>query len=146
MRRHRALIGFWTLAIFVAFSALPAFGQGGTPPPSSPPLFRGGAPKQDKGEDETVRSVQGLVSSSSDQPVEGAVVKLKDTKTLSVRSFITPGDGTYRFHGLNTNVDYQIWADYKDLTSDQKTLSVFDSRRQAVINLKLDKKREQSKD
>jgi hypothetical protein len=119
-----------------------AFAQGGPPPRgTNPPLFKG--EKKGKGDDETVRSLHGLVTSAADQPVEGAVVKLKDAKTLRVRSFITQADGVYRFHGLSTNVDYQIWADHRDTSSDQRTLSVFDSRRDAVINLKLDKKREQ---
>jgi hypothetical protein len=118
-----------------------AFAQGKSQAPSgNPPLFQGD--KKEKGDDENVRSVQGAVRDNTDQLVEGAVVKLKDTKTLRVRSFITQKDGVYRFHGLSTNVDYQIWADHQDMTTDQRTLSVFDSRRQAVVNLKLDKKRE----
>jgi hypothetical protein len=49
----------------------------------------------------------------------------------------------YRFHGLSTNTDYKVWADHNDKASDERTLSVFDSRRNAVINLRLDKKRDE---
>lgn len=98
-----------------------------------------GAEKKKK-EDATVRSVQGVVADDSGQPVAGAVVHLKNTKTLQIRSFITKDDGSYAFHGLSTNVDYELKADRQNLESDAKTLSVFDSRSKAVINLKLNKK------
>ena len=91
-------------------------------------------------EDTTVRSVEGSVRGPDDEALEGAVVKLKDTKSLQIRSFITKPDGTYHFHGLNPNIDYELRADYKGASSDSKTLSVFDSRRKAIINLKINKK------
>jgi Carboxypeptidase regulatory-like domain len=84
--------------------------------------------------------VQGVVNSPDNQPVQGAVVHLKNTKTLQIRSFITKEDGSYAFHGLSTNVDYELKAENQTLASDVKTLSVFDSRSNAVINLKLNKK------
>lgn len=92
-------------------------------------------------EDPNVRSVQGTVYDENDRPVEGAIVKLKNTKTLQVRSFVTQRDGTYYFHGLSTDVDYELKAEHGEASSDTKTLSVFDSRRKAVINLKLASKR-----
>lgn len=86
------------------------------------------------------RSVQGGVTDASGAPVDQAVVQLKDTKSLSVRSFITRQDGTYHFHGLSTDIDYELRADYQGASSGTKTLSSFDSRKQAVIDLKLSKK------
>lgn len=97
--------------------------------------------KKEKAEDAQMRSVEGVVRDQSDNPVEGAVVQLKDTKTLRIRSFITKNDGSYYFHGLSRNTDYEIKADYRDASSDSKTLSVFDDRKKAVINLKLDQKK-----
>ncbi len=107
-------------------------------PNQQPPLL--GGPKRDKKEDANVRSVQGVVRGPSDSLVEGAVVHLKDTKSLRVRSFITREDGGYRFHGLSTDVDYELRANFQDLSSEVRRLSVFDSRRNAVINLKLESK------
>jgi hypothetical protein len=92
-------------------------------------------------EDSTTRSVQGTVTDATDNLVEGAVVKLKDTKTLQVRSFITKSDGNFHFHGLNPDVDYELKADYQGASSDDRTLSSFDTRRTAVINLKLETKK-----
>ena len=92
-------------------------------------------------EDTSTRSLQGAVTDATDNPVEGAVVKLKDTKTLQVRSFITKADGNYHFHGLNPDVDYEVKADYQGATSNNRTLSSFDTRRTAILNLKLEAKK-----
>ena len=83
------------------------------------------------------RSVQGTVSSAEGKPVNGAVVQLKNTRSLQIRSFITKQDGAYYFNRLSTDVDYQLQAQYNGATSSAKTLSSFDSRKQAVINLTL---------
>lgn len=100
----------------------------------------GTATAQSKREDTNTRTVNGVVTDTSDAPVTGAVVQLKDTKTLQVRSFITQEGGAYHFAGLSTNVDYELKAEHQGASSSTKTLSVFDSRRQAIINLKLDRK------
>ena len=87
------------------------------------------------------RSVTGEVTASDDQRVVGAVVQLKDTKTKQVRSFYTQEHGVYRFDGLSTEVDYELSASYQGADSPTRTLSVFDNRKQAVINLKLNPKK-----
>lgn len=100
------------------------------------PVF--GFQKGKEKEDPNVRSVQGTVYDGQDNPIDGAVVKLKNTKTLQVRSFITQQGGNYYFHGLSTNVDYELKAEHGGGSSPSKTLSVYDSRKKAVINLKLE--------
>ena len=95
--------------------------------------------KKDR-EDAGMRSVQGVVRDEGDGVVEGAVVQLKNTKTLQVRSFITQQDGNFLFHGLSTNIDYELKAGRGGVSSAVKRLSAFDSRTKAVINLKLEKK------
>ena len=92
-------------------------------------------------DDSAPKSVQGTVTDTTDKMVDGAVVQLKDTKTLQIRSFITKADGLYHFHGLNPNVDYEVKAEYQGASSSTKTLSSFDTKKPAVINLKLDSKR-----
>jgi hypothetical protein len=93
-----------------------------------------------KGEDKNVRAVQGTVVDANDNSVDGAIVQLKNTKTLQIRSFITKDQGSYYFHGLSPDIDYELQASYQGATSPTKTLSSFDSRKQAVLNLKLSKK------
>src|SRR6516162_8283888 len=83
------------------------------------------------------RSLIGRVFIGDDQPVQKAVVYLKNTKTLAVRSYITEPDGSYRFPALSPNVDYEIFAEFEGAHSDTKTLSAFDSRKQANITLRI---------
>jgi hypothetical protein len=96
-----------------------------------------------KGDDQvSSRSLEGVVTSAEDAPLSGAVVQLKNTKTLQIRSFVTQDDGHYYFHGLNTDIDYEVKADFKGQSSATHTLSSFDSRKSAVLNLKMKKKGE----
>ena len=97
--------------------------------------------KKKKGDDSAdTRTLQGMVTSADDMPVSGAVVQLKNTKTLQIRSFITQQNGSYYFNALSTDVDYEVKAESAGLSSPTKTLSSFDSRKDAVLNLKLNKK------
>jgi hypothetical protein len=98
------------------------------------------AQKSKKGEDQTNRTVQGIVTSPEDAPVGGAVVQLKNTKTLQIRSFITKEDGSYYFNGLSPDVDFELRAENQGSSSSTKTVSSFDSRKTVTINLKLNKK------
>lgn len=92
-----------------------------------------------KNEDSNTRTVEGIVTNSANQPVPKASVLLKNTKTLQIRSFVTQDDGSYHFAGLGTDVEYQLQARLDDASSSWKTLSVFDSKKTAIINLKLNK-------
>ena len=108
------------------------------PPEAPPPLFKGDRQKDD---DPNGRSAEGVVKDEQDNAAEGAVVKLKNLKTLQVRSFITKTDGKFRFGGLRKDVDYEIKADHNSLSSSTRTISVFDSRKQVILNLKLEPKK-----
>lgn len=99
-----------------------------------------GADKKEAKEAATTRSLEGVVMDGSESPIDGAVVQLKDTKSLQIRSFITRNDGKFHFFGLSKDIDYEVRADHQGKSSQQKTLSSFDSRKQAVLNLKIDSK------
>ena len=88
-------------------------------------------------EDPNTRSVTGVVTDAGGAPIAGANVQLKDLKTLQIRSYVTHEDGAFHFAGLSTNVDYELKAEHDGHSSDTKTLSNFDSRKTAVVNLKL---------
>ena len=88
-------------------------------------------------EERPTRSVKGIVTDAQEDPIEGAVVQIKNTKTLQVKSFITNRDGGYYFHGLDTNVDYQLKARAGDVESRTRTVSTFDDRREVVYNFEL---------
>src|SRR5690348_14940334 len=83
------------------------------------------------------RNVTGQVLTKSDAPLSEAIVYLKNTKTLTIKSFITEKDGGYRFHGLSQNVDYEIYADYRGQKSSTKTISSFDNRNNITLNIRI---------
>jgi Carboxypeptidase regulatory-like domain len=96
--------------------------------------------REERREEATQRTVQGLVTGPDDQPVAGAVVQVKDMRTLAVRSFITQQDGTYRFTALKVDIDYQLSVKSGDLSAGPRNLSIFDSRKEAIVNFKIEKK------
>jgi hypothetical protein len=102
-------------------------------------LFGQEQTRKEKREEAKLRSVMGLVLDAQEQPASGAVVQLKDMRTLQVRSFITQLDGQYHFSGLRPDIDYQVTAKSGDMTAAPRTLSIFDNRKEAVMNFKLDK-------
>lgn len=88
----------------------------------------------------STRTLQGTVTGATGNPIEQAVVQLKDTRTLQVSSFITKEDGMYHFSGLRLDSEYQVRAERNDLHTDWKRISVFDPRKVVVVNFKLEKK------
>jgi hypothetical protein len=88
----------------------------------------------------TSRAIEGTVLSADGAPVPGAIVQIKDSKTLQVRSYIAQQDGKYQFWGLSYDINYQLRAMAGGLTSKNKTVSVFNSRPKITLNLKLTKK------
>jgi protocatechuate 3,4-dioxygenase beta subunit len=92
----------------------------------------------DKRNESQTRLLAGQVMDRADAPLSNAVVYLKNTKTLGVKTYITDTNGNYRFPELSPDVDYQVYAEYKGTKSDTKTLSSFDSRQRPTINLKVD--------
>ena len=97
-----------------------------------------GAPtKEEKKAAAVERPVSGVITSADGKPVSGAVVQLKNTRTLQIRSFITRDKGDYYFAGLSKDVDYELKAQAKGHTSATHTLSSFDTRAQPVLNLQL---------
>jgi hypothetical protein len=87
---------------------------------------------------QSVRVVQGMAQNAEAQPQQNAVVYLQDQKTLEVRTYITEADGHYRFGQLSSDVDYQLWAEYKGRKSKTRSISSFDSKKQFTFDLKID--------
>lgn len=97
---------------------------------------------QDAKHETQLRTVRGVVADkSSEDPVPSAVVFLRNTRTNAVRSYIANEEGEYRFSGLDPNVDYEIHAEKDGAKSATRTISSFDSKKEIVLNLKIENKK-----
>ena len=96
------------------------------------------APASAKDKAPTTRTITGHVSGNAETPLADAVVYLTNTKSADIRTYIADKDGAFHFSALQLNVDYQVYAKFKDRKSDVKTLSQFDSRTQVIVNLRID--------
>lgn len=100
------------------------------------------AAAQDAKHESQLRSVHGIVSDKAENPMPGGVVFLKNTRTNAVRSYIAEDEtGSYKFSGLDPNADYEIHAEKDGAKSSTRTISSFESRKEIVVNLKIDAKK-----
>jgi hypothetical protein len=83
------------------------------------------------------RVVQGKVELASGGMAKGAIVYIKNGKTLEVRTYISTDDGSYRFGQLNSDADYTVWAEYQGKKSKERTVSSFDTKKVFNIPLKI---------
>jgi len=105
-------------------------------------LCASAAVAQDAKREAQLRTVRGIVTDkSTDNPVPSGVVFLKNTRTNAVRSYIADEEGNYRFSGLDPNTDFEIHAEKDGAKSTTHTISSFDSKKEIVLNLKLEKKK-----
>ena len=85
----------------------------------------------------TSKTLVGTVTDKAEQPIPGAVVYLKNMKTMAVKTFFAQKDGTYRFPQLSLNTDYEVYAEIDGKKSDTKTISQFDDRFSPTIHLQI---------
>ena len=123
-----------SLLTAAAFASIFGVAQAWQLPAQVPP------PDAGPGSSSTSRAIEGRVLSENGAPVPGAIVQIKDSKTLQVRSYIAQQNGKYQFWGLSNDVNYELRAMAGGLTSKSKTVSVFNSRRKIILDLKLTKK------
>jgi hypothetical protein len=84
--------------------------------------------------------VQGLVTDAQENPITKAVVQLKNLKTMDVKSFYTDEKGAYHFNGLDPDTNYELKAIFGSVTSGVRKVTPFDSRKEIIINFKVDNK------
>ena len=99
------------------------------------------AQDKSKGKESELRTVRGTVVDKAESPVETAVIYLKNVRTQDVITHLSDSDGTFRFSGLDINVDYEIHAEKEGMTSSTRSVSSFDTRKEFVLTLKLDRKK-----
>ena len=96
---------------------------------------------QDSKKETQLRTVRGVISDKAENPLPNSVVFLKNLRTNAVRSNFADSDGNYRFSGLDPNADYEVHAEFEGAKSPVKNVSSLDSRKEMVINLKIDRKK-----
>jgi hypothetical protein len=98
------------------------------------------AATEQRGSHDESRTLIGHVMSAQGSPQQKAIVYLKNTRTLAIKTYISEADGAFRFSGLAPNIDYEVYAEHDGFHSDSKTLSGFDSRKEVTVTLKIHSK------
>ena len=93
--------------------------------------------------DSPFRLIQGVVKDQQDNPVAGAIVQLKNIRNSKVVDFATKDDGKFAFRDLAMGDDYELLAKRGDLISPLKKVSIYDIRKEVVINFKLEPRAKQ---
>jgi cellulase/cellobiase CelA1 len=101
-------------------------------------LYAQGKPK---GRESELRTVRGTVVDKDEAPADSAVVYLKNLHTQDIITHISDSEGQFRFSGLDLNVDYEVHAEREGWSSPSRSISNFDTRKEFVVTLKLDRKK-----
>jgi hypothetical protein len=95
---------------------------------------------EQRGSQNESRTLIGHVMNAQNAPLQKAIVYLKNTKTLAIKTYISEGDGSFRFSGIAPNIDYEVYAEHDGAHSDTKTISGFDNRKEVTMTLKIHSK------
>lgn len=106
-----------------------------TDPPKSPSVVVENKEKPKK--DSPYRVIQGIVRDQADNPLAGAIVQLKDTKTSKIVDFATKDDGKFAFRDLSMEITYELLAKRGDLATPVRKVSIYDTRKDVTINFTL---------
>jgi hypothetical protein len=86
----------------------------------------------------STKHLTGTVTNAAHQPLIGAYVKLQNSRSRGIRSYITGKDGKYSFRRVDGKTDYEVWAAYRGTNSAHKELSRLDADVSPVIDLAVD--------
>jgi hypothetical protein len=119
---------------FLAAAGLAGAQQPG--PQDHPNATFGDTPKSNK--PSKFRTILGTVRDEADNPAPGAIVQLKDLKTSKVVDFVAKDDGKFVFRDLKLDVNYELVAKRGDLATQVKKVTIYDTRNQVILTLKLE--------
>ena len=86
------------------------------------------------GQSGSLRNLHGIITDSSHEPIRNAVVQLRNSNTNQIITFITNTDGQYSFKRLDSHTDFQVWVEFRGMRSETRSISMFDSHLDKVIN------------
>jgi hypothetical protein len=118
--------------------AFPVLAQQTEAPTSKQPAVTLENNKTKPKKDSPFRLIQGTVKDQSDNPVAGAIVQLKNAKTSKLVDFATKDDGKFAFRDLPLADDYELFAKQGGITTPVKKVSIYDTRKEVVINFKIE--------
>lgn len=138
----------FALAILAASSLVLAQGPGQIQgrPSDDPSIAVGNnesdAPRIEHHDKTHMRDLKGVVRDEKENPVEGAMVTVKDLDTGKALSWKTGKDGSYLFHNLDMNTTYEITVTRDGFEGPvTKKLSQYDTRKPATLNVELQRKK-----
>jgi len=85
------------------------------------------------------KTVSGTVFDEAENVIQGASVELKDLETGKVVDIYSQEGGQYQFTDLRFDHDYTVKATYKGSSSEERRVSMFDTRTRPVLNLTIHK-------
>jgi len=106
--------------------------------PTTPGVTFGGG-KNSTGPRKTgpkTKIIHGMVEDSNGNPLDGAHVLVRDTKTNVTRTLTTTPDGVYSGTAFPAGSDYEVTAEYRGQISDKKSVSSFLDREDNVLNFR----------
>jgi hypothetical protein len=106
-----------------------------------PPRAATAQDNKESKKDAQLRTVRGVTMDKGENPIPSAIVFLKNMRSNAIRSYISDDQGNYRFSGLDPNTDYEVHAEKEGTQSPTRTVSSFDTKKEIILNLKLDKKK-----
>jgi len=130
------------VSVLLLATASPGPAQGTTQgralePNTNRPLPSIGNNHTKRGKDTNTRIIEGTVQDASSNLVSEAIVQLKDVKTSKIVDFVTRSDGKFAFRDLPMDLDYELVAKHAGATTPTKKVSVYDTRKDVVLNLQL---------
>jgi hypothetical protein len=115
---------------------LAAFAQQSNGPDQKPNVYlQNDRPKN--GKESNTRTIEGTIKDSTDNPLAGGIVQLKDMKSSKIVDFVTKDDGKFAFHDLPMDINYELTATRRELTAPVKKVSVYDTRKNIILTFQL---------
>ncbi len=85
----------------------------------------------------SVRTLSGMVTDTSHEPIRGAIVELRNEQSNQVITYLTGADGRYTFKHLDGSVDYDVHVVFRGGHTRLRSISRFDDHMAKVINFKV---------
>jgi hypothetical protein len=127
------VVKFVFIAVFLSSASLANAQQADQPKKPSIVVENREKPKKDS----PYRTIQGFVKDQADNPLAGAIVQLRDTKTSKIVNFATKDDGKFAFRELSMEINYELLAKRGELATAVRKVSIYDNRKDVTINFTL---------